>query len=185
MGNLDMSKDLQTKVSRMVERGDAGLKELETYISEVGALQGAEYAASAFSGMSKSTGLKIESEADLRALSSGDLQKLGKDSRYANLAGMLTKRKKATGGAAEQLQTDIYEELANIGSSLSSESNVSATGEKARGLTTSEKKLSEVADQMSASFKYFTEDAAKNFRDGAVAFNEAMRTGQLKSGIPD
>jgi hypothetical protein len=185
MGNLDMSKDLQTKVSRMVERGDAGLAELTDYINNVGALQGAEYASSAFSGMSKATGLKIESEADLRALSAGDIQKLGKDSRYANLAGMLSKRKKATGGAAEQLQTDIYEELANIGSSLSSESNVSATGEKARGLTTSEKKLSEVADQMSASFKYFTEDAAKNFRDGAVAFNEAMRTGQLKSGIPD
>lgn len=184
MQNLDMSKDLQTKVTRMVERGDAGLAELETYISNVGALQGAEYAASAFSGMSKATGLKIESEADLRALSSGDIQKLGKDSRYANLAGMLSKRKKATGGAATQLQADIYEELANIGSEMTSESNVAATGEKARALTTSEKKLSEVADQMSAAFKYFTEDATKAFKDGAVAFNEAMQSGKLQSGTP-
>jgi hypothetical protein len=94
----------------------------------------------------------------------------------------LSKRKTATGAAATNLQTDIYEELANIGSDITSESNVSATGEKARGLTTSEKKMSEVADQMASAFKYFTEDAAKSFRDGAVAFNEAMQSGSLKAG---
>jgi hypothetical protein len=182
MSQLDMSKDLQKKLTGMVDRGDAGIKELQDYIGNVGALQGAEYAASAFSGMSKATGLKIESEADLRTLSSGDLKTLGKDSRYSRLAGMLSKRKTATGAAATNLQTDIYEELANIGSDITSESNVSATGEKARGLTTSEKKMSEVADQMASAFKYFTEDAAKSFRDGAVAFNEAMQSGSLKAG---
>jgi len=184
MANLDMSKDLQNKVKGMVSRGSSGLQELESYITDMSALQGAELSSSAFSGITKATGVKIDSEAGLRSLSSGDLGKLSKDSRFSKLAGILSKRKTATGRAAEDLRAATYDELMNIGQGVTSESNVEASGEKAQSLARSDKKLAEVADKMESAFKYFTADAAKSFRDGAVAFNEAMQSGKLKAGTP-
>jgi hypothetical protein len=188
-GGIEMSKDVVRGLNRIME-SDKGFEDFATYVGQgVTGMQASELGVAAVAGISEELALTgdnvLKKGQDLFGLSPDQMRQLSKSSKYGKIGKLLSNRREATGGKQDELTAQIEQALAMSGSeSGGSESLFGGFGDKIMSLFTSDKKMSEVADQMAAAFKDFNPETARSFRDGAIALQEAMQTGTLRSGTP-
>ena len=188
MKGVNISDKLRGNLEKISQMQD-GADKVTGVISQITSRQISERTSGVMGNISAALGLEggraLTDESGLMSLSAGDISMLGKKG-FGGLSEILSKAQRASPADRQGKYLEaIRNELDTLGTTMgSSESLSPATGDEAQGLARSDKKLAEVADMMEKSFKYFTADAAKSFRDGAVAFNEAMQSGKLTAGTP-
>jgi hypothetical protein len=188
-GGIEMSKDAVRGLNKIME-SDKGFEDFATYVGQgVTGLQASQLGVSAIAGISDELELTgdnvLKTGQNLFSLSPEQQEELSKSAKYGNIGKLLMSRRDATGGKRAELTSQIEQAVAMAGSEGGgSESIFGGFGDKIMSLITSDKKMSEVADQMAAAFKNFNPETARSFKDGAIALQEAMQSGSLKLGTP-
>jgi hypothetical protein len=187
---LEMSKDVQTALTSII-KSDTGFVDFASYVGAgVGGLQKSQMSVSAIAGINEELGLTrgavLKTGQDLFNLSEDQMGSLAKNAKYGKIGQRLLERRKAVGaGATAELTSAVEQELAFAGDMTGeSESMFSGWGDPIKALFTSDAKMSEVAEKMSEAFKDFTPETTRAFRDGALALQEALITGNRNSGMP-
>jgi len=184
-GGIEMSKEVTKGLNKALESNE-GFQDFASYVAEGTGMQVSQMSVSAVAGIAEDLGLTegtIKTGQDLFSLSPDQMGDLAKSSKYGKIGKLLLKRRDATGGDQEDLTSQVEQALGTMGSeSGGSESMFGGFGDTIMRLLTSDKKLSEVADQMSEAFKDFNPETTRSFREGAIALNEAMNNGTLRSG---
>ena len=187
MSGVKVSDKLRLNMAEVAGRS-TGADEVLSEIKNVTEMQTSELTSGIMGDISKtlmaSGGKSISSDAELMGLSESDINLLRKKRTFGKLPDLLAGARGAGKKELGGIYNAVQDELMALGSGSSwSESLTSATGEQANSLAVANRKLMEVAELMNKSFQYFTEDAAKNFKEGALALNESTTGYLLRKGM--
>ena len=187
MQGVNVSDKLRLNMAEIAGRS-TGADDVLSEIQDATSMQKSELTSGIMGDISQtlmSTGGKsISSDAELMGLSEREINALRKKGTFGRLPDLLTRARGAGKKDLAGITSAVQDELVALGSGTAeSESLSSATGEQANSLAVANRKLIEVAELMNKSFQHFTEDAAKNFKEGALALNESTTGYLLRKGI--
>ena len=187
MQGVNVSDKLRLNMAEIAGRS-TGADDVLREIQDATSMQTSELTSGIMGDISQtlmSTGGKsISSDAELMGLSEREINALRKKGTFGRLPDLLTLARGAGKKDLAGITSAVQDELVALGSGTAeSESLSSATGEQANSLAVANRKLIEVAELMNKSFQHFTEDAAKNFKEGALALNESTTGYLLRKGI--
>lgn len=170
MQGVTISDEARRGLGRFTKH-KSGFESLMSEMDDVTSAQYAERTRGALSKVGTAIGKAGIDEAGIMALSK-DQRKALRDKGLGRIADIADKAESATGDQQAALLDSLRSELETLGSSGGSESLVTPTGDKARDLTRADKKLSEVAREMSVAFEPFAA-ATTTFSQAAAIFHEA------------